>query len=113
MRLVYPGILAVAIPLTLPAQTSSRDSAATVDPRTRTTVIEGVVHRIEEGYIFPDKAREMALAVRGRARRGEYDRITGAIALADRLTQDLQAVSRDKHLRVFYDGRGVRDEIHQ
>jgi hypothetical protein len=111
MRLVLPTVLALALPFALPAQTPQQDSAATVNPATRTKVVEGVVRRIEEGYIFPDKAKEMALAVRGRARKGEYNRIGGAIALADKLTQDLQAVGRDLHLRVFYDGRGVRDEV--
>jgi C-terminal processing protease CtpA/Prc len=74
-------------------------------------VIDGVIRRIQEGYIYPDKARQMAVAVRRNASRGAYNRITGANDLADRLTRDLQAVSRDKHLRVFYDGRGVRDEV--
>jgi retinol-binding protein 3 len=111
MPFVLLTVLALALPLALPAQTPKQDSAATVDPATRAKVVEGVVRRIEEGYIFPDKAKEMALAVRGRARRGEYDRIGGAIALADRLTQDLRAVSRDRHIQVYYDGRGVVDEV--
>jgi retinol-binding protein 3 len=111
MRSVLSTVLTLTLPVALTAQTPAQDSAATVDPATGAKVVEGVVRRIEEGYIFPDKAKEMAVAVRGRARKGEYDRIGGALALADRLTQDLQAVSRDLHLRVFYDGRGVRDEV--
>jgi len=50
-------------------------------------------------YIFPDKARQAAEAVRARQAAGEYDGLDEA-ALADRLTAQLFDVCADKHLRV-------------
>src|SRR3954454_24979138 len=111
MRLTRCAILALGLPCSLAAQAASPDSAATVDAGTRRQVIDGVLRRLEEGYIYPEKASAMAQSVRTQARRGAYDSIGGAMALADRLTRDLRAVSRDRHLEVSYVSRGVRDEV--
>jgi hypothetical protein len=92
------------------AQGPKRGPDASIDPSTRDQVIAGVLRRLEEGYVFPDKAAEMVRAVRERARRGAYKDIRSAHALADTLTRHLRAVSRDKHLSVEYDSRGVQDE---
>src|SRR4051812_30219435 len=111
MRLTLRPILALGLPCTLAAQAPNPDPAATVDAATRQQVIEGVLRRIEEGYIYPDKASAMSQSVRAQARSGAYDSVGGALALADRLTRDLRAVSHDLHLEVSYVGRGVRDEV--
>jgi hypothetical protein len=103
--------LALALAQALPAQAPLADSTAMVDAATRRQVIDGVIRRIQEGYIYPDKARQMAQIVRRNASRGAYNGITRATALAEQLTRDLQAVSRDKHLEVSYVARGVRDEV--
>lgn len=94
----------------LPAQEPPPASAATVDSATRTRVIAGVLRRLEDGYVFPERATAMAQAVRRRARAAAYDRISDPHALADTLTADLQAVSHDRHLRVVYRPDGVADE---
>jgi len=103
--------LALAPMPALPAQAPPADSAAKVDAATRQRVIDGVLQRIEQGYVYPDKGAEMVKSVRSLARRGAYDSITGATALAERLTRDLRRVSRDLHLEVAYVGTGVRDEV--
>jgi hypothetical protein len=92
------------------AQGPSPGPDATVDAATRALVIDGVLHQLDSAYVFPDKAREMEQAVRARAKRGEYDRITSARALADSLTAHLQDVSHDKHLRVRYSARPIPNE---
>jgi hypothetical protein len=79
----------------------------TIDPAERRIVIDGVVDRLKQAYVFPDTALAMERAVRARQRRGEYDRLTSARAFADSLTAHLQAVSRDRHLRVRYVARGI------
>jgi C-terminal processing protease CtpA/Prc len=73
-----------------------------VDAAERRTVVDGVIDRLKQMYVFPDTAVAMERAVRARQRRGEYDRITSARGFADSLTAHLQAVSRDRHLRVRY-----------
>ncbi|HET7463675.1 MAG TPA: S41 family peptidase [Longimicrobium sp.] len=68
----------------------------------RNTVVDSVLARVREAYVFPERAAEMERAVRARQRRGEYDRITSSAALADSLTAHLRAVSHDGHLSVQY-----------
>jgi retinol-binding protein 3 len=103
--------LALALTPSLQAQQFDRGPDATIDAATRSRVIDGVLQRIEEGYVLPAKAGEMTKALRERARRGEYDRIVSAHTLADSLTAHLRAVSRDRHLEVVYQSEGVTDEL--
>ena len=73
-----------------------------VDAAARSAVIEGAINRLNESYVFPDVAKKMEQAIRERAQKKEYDNITSAKQLAQKLTADLQDVSHDKHLRVRY-----------
>ncbi|HEX8687011.1 MAG TPA: hypothetical protein VF654_10930, partial [Pyrinomonadaceae bacterium] len=78
-----------------------------VDAAARREVIDALVKRLDEAYVFPDTAAKAGQAVRARLERGEYDRITSAKQFAEKLTADLQEVSRDKHLRVRYSARPI------
>src|SRR3712207_6112943 len=73
-----------------------------VDARLRAEVIEGLLRKLHEHYVFPDVATTMEEAVRRRMSNGEYDSITSGRVLSDTLTRHLQEVSHDKHLRVFF-----------
>ena len=81
----------------------------TITAAEREQVIKGAVAKLNENYVFPDVARKMGDAVTARAAKGEYDSITSAKALADKLTADFREVSHDKHLHMEYDERGVRE----
>lgn len=61
-----------------------------------------MLKKLNENYIFPDKARQMEEAIRARQENKEYDSITSARTLAETLTKHLQEVSHDKHLRIIY-----------
>ena len=86
--------------------TADAKSDGSVDARARAEVIDYVLDGLNRSYVFPAVAAKMSDAVRARVTNGEYDAITGAREFADRLTADLQAVSRDKHLRVRVAGEG-------
>src|ERR1044072_9948398 len=74
----------------------------TIDAATRTQVIDGTLKRLNDSYVFPDVAKKMEQSIRERAGKKEYDQITSAKEFATKVTNDLQAVSHDKHLRVRY-----------
>jgi hypothetical protein len=76
-----------------------------VSAATRKQVIDGALARLREAYVFPDVAEKMAQAVKARQARKEYDGITSADQLCERLTADLRAVSKDGHLQVVYSSR--------
>jgi retinol-binding protein 3 len=73
-----------------------------LDPNARVTIIDNVLQQLHDHYIFPEVAQQMALALRAKVESGAYADITAAPALCEQLTADLQAISRDKHLRLFY-----------
>lgn len=106
-RTVVPALLILALVAPLGAQSGPAQGDMIVDAATRAAVIDGVVSRLNDTYVFPEKAREMEAAIRGRAGRGEYDRISSARAFADSLTAHLRAVSRDKHLSVRFSPRPI------
>lgn len=74
--------------------------AAAADAGSRARVIESVLRELRERYVFPDVAIAMDGAIRDRWHNKEYDRLASDEEFAAKLTADLQAVSRDKHLRV-------------
>lgn len=109
LRTTLPLLLCLAVAPGLAAQAAGAGGAAqpdlALDAGMRREIVDGVLARLRSSYVFPEKAEEMEAALRARQRRGEYDGISGGRALAALLTEHLQAVSRDKHLRVQFSPR--------
>jgi hypothetical protein len=81
-----------------PAGTEVSDSPVAADEARRTA--STLADMLEQNYVFPEIARRYAETLRAKAESGAYDGIGTAMALAERLTADVQAVSPDNHLRV-------------
>jgi hypothetical protein len=79
----------------------------TIDAATRTKVIDGILKRLNDSYVFPEVAKKMEQSIRERVSNKEYDQVTSAKAFAMKLTEDLQAVSKDKHLRIRYSHNAI------
>ena len=99
-RLVVLSLLAVSVVSVGCAQPEQQD--LTIDAATRTQVIDTILKRLSDSYVFPDVAKKMETSIRERVAKKEYDQITSAKQFATTLTNNLQAVSHDKHLRVRY-----------
>ncbi|HEV8114517.1 MAG TPA: S41 family peptidase [Planctomycetota bacterium] len=65
--------------------------------------VDRLVEELSKSYVFPDVADRMTEAIRTRQRNGEYDKLDDPQAFAQALTEHLQAVSHDKHMRVRSD----------
>lgn len=74
----------------------------TIDAAQRTQVIDAILKRLNDSYVFPEVAKKMEQSIRQRVDKKEYDQITSSKEFAAALTKDLQAISNDKHLRVRY-----------
>jgi retinol-binding protein 3 len=85
---------------------SIRVQAQQLDAAKRSEVVESAATRIEQSYVLAEHATAMAKAIREKLRRGAYDRITDAAALAETLANDLRAISKDKHLNVAFSPGG-------
>ncbi|HEU4754086.1 MAG TPA: S41 family peptidase, partial [Armatimonadota bacterium] len=97
------GAASVARTSKMAAQAQAPEQRArdyTVSPDVRARVVEEILQQLRDRYVFPEVAEKMAASIRERTARKEYDGITSGNELARKLTEDLQAVSHDKHLRV-------------
>jgi hypothetical protein len=88
---------------TAPAQTPYKPEQPdlTINAAARSEVIEAAIKTLD-AYVFPDVAKQIQADIRTQLKNREYDSITSATKLAQTLTSQIQAVSHDKHLNVFY-----------
>ncbi len=104
-RVAFLCSLALSVAIVGSAQPEQPDLA--IDAATRTQVIDGILKRLNESYVFPEVANKMEVSLRERVDKKEYDQITSAREFAKKLTEDLQAISKDKHLRVRYSHKAI------
>jgi C-terminal processing protease CtpA/Prc len=72
-------------------------------------VVEAAAQKLETQYVFPEQGQAMAVKLRAQLRQGAYDGLDGE-ALAQRLTQDLQALTGDGHLRVEHSAQALAED---
>ncbi len=89
------------------AQQPAAPPDRTIDSATVEQVIQALVKELNDAYVFPETAKRMEANLRQRQTAKEYDSYTSAQAFARKLTDDLQAISKDKHLRVRYSHRPI------
>jgi hypothetical protein len=65
-------------------------------------LIDSLVKEINNSYVFPDMAKKVDATLREQQKRAVYDNMTSAQQLSEALTRELQATTRDRHLRVTY-----------
>jgi hypothetical protein len=81
-----------------------------VDEAQRTRVIDGAVKLINEFYVFPDVAQKVSAKLKAQQKQGAYRNITDAQIFAILLSDDLVALSGDKHMGVDFFPEAAPDE---
>jgi C-terminal processing protease CtpA/Prc len=89
------------------AQQGAKQPDMAIDAATKTQVIDSILKELNDRYVFPEVAKQIETNVRERIAKKEYDSITSAEEFAKKLTEDLQSVSRDKHMRVRYSAQVI------
>ncbi|MDQ3712736.1 MAG: S41 family peptidase [Acidobacteriota bacterium] len=84
------------------AQKTDAPPDMTIDAATRAQVIESLSRNLNKSYVFPEVAKKMETDIRRRMKNKEYDTLASAREFAQKLTDDLRAISKDKHLRVRF-----------
>lgn len=102
--------LAITLALARPAAAQPSGPDLKLDPAARAKVIEGALAALAKGYVFPEVAAKMEAEIKKHVAAKKYDTLTSARAFAQALTTDLQAVSRDKHLRVVFSPEPIPDQ---
>lgn len=67
----------------------------------RQEVLAGVIAKLEH-YVFPETATRVQQDIQQRLDQGGYSDIQGALQLAETVTQQLQTLGKDRHLRLHY-----------
>ncbi len=84
----------------------------------KSTVVHSVISELNAHYVFVEMAERVGTELQAHLRSGNYADVQNAVALADRITTDIHAISRDKHIRLRYnadpasppDGDGKSDQ---
>lgn len=81
-----------------------------VDEANRNRVIDGAAKLLNQFYVFPDAAEKFTAKLRIEQKRGAYRNITDAETFAIRLSDDLVALSGDRHIAVDFFDEAMPDE---
>ena len=94
----FLALLIVLAPAIALAQPPADQPDLPLTPALRSQVIEALITHVRKTYVFPEVAKRIEAALRKKS----YAQITSAKELEKVLTADLQAVSKDKHLKIGY-----------
>lgn len=78
-------------------------------PQQAKNVIDSIGDRLNRNYVFPEVAQAMSIKLMENEKKGAYKDIKDPVRFADVLTQDLQGVSKDKHLRVTFNPEDIAE----
>ena len=88
-------------PTGAPSDSDTGGSAATpLDDKARGQIIQALVRELNRAYVFPEKAVAIDRELNTRLRQRAYAMLASRLALARTLTDDVQRVAHDKHLRI-------------
>ena len=96
-RLPFVAVVAAAL-----AVVSLASSAAPIDAATRRQILDAAILEMKQSYVFPEVARKVETELQRQWKAAVFDGIVDGDAFADRLTAELRAVTKDKHIRVRY-----------
>ena len=84
---------------------------AQISAKERNELIDSLVIKLNENYVFPQVAELMAKKIRQNQQQKNYESITDGHILAQQLTADLRSISNDKHINIRYSVTPVRADL--
>jgi hypothetical protein len=99
------------IPIKSMAQ-SVVNQKANPDPVTKMEqqqVIDSISLLLNKSYIFPEVAKKMGDFILSSFKNGSYATITNPALFSERLTADLQSISKDKHIQVRFNPTFIKE----
>ncbi len=109
MERARPSVLLILLlvpiwmfPARVGAQPSAGSEDRTIDARMQSEIIDSVTQALNEIYVFPDVAKEMEKHLRQQYKKKAYQDLTSLTQFTQKLTEDLQEISHDKHLWVRF-----------
>lgn len=84
------------------AEGSESQPKIAIDGAMRVQTIDALVAKLNDHYVFPDKAKQIEAVLRKQQNEGKYDGLTDGEQLAKLLTDDLRGVAHDLHMEVTF-----------
>ncbi len=88
----------------------SQENTAPLTSQERQTVLDSIASKLDQNYVFPKMATQMIESLRSKQQKGKYQKVRDPQEFASLLTADLQAVSKDKHLRVSFEPQQIAEQ---
>jgi retinol-binding protein 3 len=102
LKATQPTEIEELLLLAIPPGKTAADMDVKLDAAVRTRVIDAVATKLVDLYVFPEIAKKMELALREHQKQRAYDSIVDGNEFAALLTEQLRAVSKDRHLRINF-----------
>lgn len=81
-----------------------------IDASNKKTVIHNLNQAMQKKYVFPEDANKAEAMLQKHLKNGDYEKISSAAEFAKTLTEQLQALTHDKHLSIDYEEREIQME---
>lgn len=96
------GMALVAPKFALAQQAGEFQADMVVGQELRSELIDGAIRQVHDHYVFPDMGKKVEAALRLKQKQGVYDPVTSAKKLSELMSEHMQAVTKDKHLSIYY-----------
>jgi len=73
------------------------------------TTVDSISNKLMANYVFPEVADKMIEYLKSNLNEGAYKNIKDPQGFADKLTEDLRSISKDKHIRVRFDPERIME----
>jgi hypothetical protein len=94
--------LVFAILLIRQEQLTAQSDVSKLSKKEITVTIDSINRKLKGNYVFPEVAIRMTEILNANVKNGKYSSLANPSELARQLTNDLQEISKDKHLMVVY-----------
>ena len=104
-------VIVITFLMLIVSQMSAQQNVKLLTAKEQQTVVDSIGSKLNANYVFPDIATEMVASIESKLRKGDYKSILDPQEFATTLTADLQAISKDKHLRVNFAPEQIADQL--
>jgi len=101
---IVPAVMLALTSASVTAAVYAQQVSAPLNETDRRAVVESAARMLRERYVFPDVGDKAASAIESALGAGQYAGLDQLTAFAQRLTEDVGAIARDKHLRITAPG---------
>jgi tetratricopeptide (TPR) repeat protein len=90
--------------------TMAQDSQRLLDTKEKKTIVSAIKTHIEKSYIDLDLSKRMAIELDKNLKSNKYKEIASPVGFSKILTEDLQRISKDLHLKVRFEPEHIAKE---